>query len=622
MKLNPHSVGIDFDYAELRSLVDRNADGILVVDDFGLVQFANAAALRLFGRGPERLIGLGLGLPLVAGETTGIDLLRPDGSALEVEMRVVETVWNGRQALLASLRDVSERRELEEQLRHSQKMEAVGRLTAGVAHDFNNLLTIVLGNLDTLRRRLSEAAIDPRLSRAVDNATTGARRAADLTHQLLAYSRRQPLTPKPVDLAALLHGMDDLLTRTLGISITISVELAPGTWPILVDASQLEAALINLAVNAKDAMASGGKLSIRVRNCAEADARGLPPGDFVCLSVSDTGTGIAPELAEQVFDPFFTTKDVGRGTGLGLSQVYGFIKQSQGHVTLESEVGTGTTVRLFLPRHDGVVEQASGKPPPPAPAPAGRTILLVEDEDDLREWARQSLEELGYTVVEAGSAAEALAILESDRPLLLMFSDLSLPGGMDGRRLARKAMRLRPKMRTLLTTAYAGDALVEDGRLASGIRLLSKPYTRNQLERAIASLSTEASPDVLLVEDDPAVRQTLADSLRELGCVVEEAATAKAAMDIIADRDRPLACAIIDLELPDGSGLALLQALRVSHPEAAAIVASGYIGENELSQIEADAGAVVLAKPFGGQDLRKVLVDLGLLGGAWNATPG
>lgn len=610
MKSSTERSGVDFDYTELRSLIDRNADGILVVDHFGLVQFANKAALKLFGRGPERLIGHGLGLPFVAGETTSIDIIRPDGSALEVEMRVVETVWNGQRALLASLRDISERRQLEEELRHSQKMEAVGRLTAGVAHDFNNLLTIVLGNLDTLRRRLPK---DPRLTRSIENATTGARRAADLTQQLLAYSRRQPLKPKAVDLGDLLNGMNDLLTRTLGIAVSISVDVAPGTWQIIVDPSQLEAALINLAVNARDAMTAGGTLSIRAWNCTADELAEVATGEFVCLSVSDTGTGIPAHLAQQVFDPFFTTKGVGKGTGLGLSQVYGFVKQSHGHVTLESEVGTGTIVRLYLPRHDGPVEQEPETAARETFAPAGRTILLVEDEEDLREWARHTLDELGYQVIEASSAPEALKVLESSRPLLLMFTDLSLPGGMDGRQLADKAAKLRPGMKSLLTTAYAGDVLVEDGRLASGVQLLSKPYTRDQLEKALASLSCKKSPNVLLVEDDAAVRQTLADSLRELGCTVEEAATARSAIDRIGDRKRPISVAIIDLELPDGSGLALLEAVRTNHPKAATIVASGYIGDEELNRIEAHERAVILAKPFSGHDLRKLLINLGQL---------
>lgn len=613
MKSSTERADVDFDYSELRSLIDGNADGILVVDNFGLVQFANRAALALFGRGPERLIGHGIGLPFVAGETTSIDIIRPDGSALEAEMRVVETVWNGEKALLASLRDISERRQLEEELRHAQKMEAVGRLTAGVAHDFNNLLTIVLGNLDTLRRRLPEEMADSRLVRSVDNATTGAMRAAELTQKLLAYSRRQPLTPKAVDLAGMLRGMDDLLTRTLGSALSISINVAPKTWAVTVDPSQLETAIINLAVNAKDAMGAGGTLCIQASNCTEAELEDLAAGEFVCLAVSDTGTGIPPDLQSQVFDPFFTTKDVGKGTGLGLSQVYGFVKQSLGHVTIESDVGVGTCVRLYLPRHDGAVEQPGEAPALPPPASTCRTVLLVEDERDLREWARSSLEELGYDVIEAGSAPEALRVLKSDRQLLFMFTDISLPDGMDGRQLANEAARLRPEMKILLTTAYAGDVLVENGRLARGMHLLSKPYTLKQLEAALGSLSGRVSPNVLLIEDDPAVRQTLADCLRALGCTVEEAATAKAAMERMDDCQRLISAAIIDLELPDGPGLALLEALKDKHPEAAAIVASGYIGHDELDRIEADERAVILPKPFSGNDLRMLFTDLGLL---------
>lgn len=612
MKLNSDFSEVAFDYAELRSLIDRNADGILVVDRLGLVQFANAAALTLFDRAADRLIGRRLGLPFVVGETTSIDLIRADGSSLEVEMRVVETMWNGEQALLASLRDISERRQLEERLRHSQKMEAVGRLTAGVAHDFNNLLTIVLGNLDTLQRRLPSDIDDPRLARSIANATAGARRAADLTHQLLAYSRRQPLTPRPVDLRIMLRDMDDLLTRTLGAGIEISADVAPGTWPIMVDPSQLEAALINLAVNARDAMSSGGTLSLHARNCSGTEGVELGGGEFVCLLVSDTGNGIPAQVMQQVFDPFFTTKEVGKGTGLGLSQVYGFVKQSLGHVRLESEVGVGTVVRLYLPRHDGIVHDRQQTAARPTPS-TSRTILLVEDEEDLREWANATLCELGYEVIEASSAPEALQVLESPQPLLLMFTDVGLPGGMDGRQLAERAAGLRPGMRTLLTTAYAGDVLVEDGRLASGIHLLPKPYSRAQLEEALAAASCVVAPNILLIEDDPAVRQTLADALRALGCTVEEVATARAALERIAEPGHRIAAAIIDLELPDGSGLALLESLRTTDPDAAAIVASGYIGDDQLRSIEADGRAVILNKPFSGDDLHTVLADLGLV---------
>lgn len=613
MKTSTEQADADFDSSELRSLIDRNADGILVVDAAGRVQFANDAALALFGRGREHLLGFGLGLPFVAGETAIIDLIRPDGVALEVEMRVVETIWNGERALLASLRDISERRELEEQLRHAQKMEAVGRLTAGVAHDFNNLLTIVLGNLDTLRRRLPQDSADPRISRSVENATTGAMRAAELTQQLLAYSRRQPLTPRAVDLASLLRGMDDLLTRTLGTGVNLTMDVAPGTWPIIVDPSQLEAALINLAVNAKDAMTGGGALTIKARNCAEIDLADVAPGEYVRLSVSDTGTGIPVDVQAQVFDPFFTTKDVGKGTGLGLSQVYGFVKQSLGHVVLESAVGGGTSMHLYFPRHSGMVEQPSQRPAASAAAPSSRTVLLVEDEEDLREWARAVLGDLGYRVLEAATGPEALRILQSDQPLLLMFTDVSLPGGMDGRQLAGEAARLRPAMKTLMTTAYAGDVLVENGQLAAGTHLLSKPYTRTQLQEALESLLGRTSPDVLLVEDDPQVRQTLAESLRDLGVFVLEAATARTAIAMIRDREQPISVAIVDLELPDGRGIAVLEALKADRPGTIAIVASGYIGEEERERIEARQGVAILAKPFSGDELAKLLNELGIL---------
>jgi len=607
--------GLEFDYLELRSLVDRNADGILVLDHDGLVQFANQSALALFGRTAEELAGRRLGLPLAAGETTSIEIIRSDGAALEVEMRVVETAWHGKQARLASLRDISERRRLEEQLRHSQKMEAIGRLTAGVAHDFNNLLTIVLGNLDTLRRRLPVDITDPRIARSVENATSGAVRAAELTHQLLAYSRRQPLTPRPVNLATLLAGMDDLLSRTLGVSIRVSIEVAPDTWPVMVDPSQLEAALINLSVNARDAMDKIGELTIRVSNCAGHEVAGAGAGDYVCLSIADTGAGIPAELKAQVFEPFFTTKKVGEGTGLGLSLVYGFVNQSAGQVILESEEGQGTTVRLYLPRHDGVVEAAAKRPSAVAATGARgrRTVLLVEDETDLREWARIVLEELGYEVIEAGSAEEAMAVLRSDRELLLLFSDVSLPGDMDGVCLAEQAARERPSLATLITTAFAGDRLVENGRLTAGTHLLSKPYTRSQLKRAVEEITGTTNPLILLVEDDQGVRQAFVDCLRELGCAVDEASTAKAAMNRILEVERPISAGILDLELPDGHGMTLVEALKHHHGAAAAIVTSGYVGPDEAHAIAANDALALLRKPFSCEELKHLLVNLGVV---------
>jgi signal transduction histidine kinase/DNA-binding response OmpR family regulator len=610
MKSNANLSSEAFDHAELRSLIDRNADGILVVDETGLVRFANEAALTLFGRSRKGLLGHRLGLPFAAGETTSIDLIRPDGTSLEAEMRVAETIWDGAPALLASLRDISERRQLEEQLRHAQKMEAVGRLTAGVAHDFNNLLTIVLGNLDTLQRRLASDTTDPRLTRSITNATAGARRAADLTHQLLAYSRRQPLKPKAVDLSRLLADMAELLNRTLGAAISIDFDVAPGTWPIMVDPSQLEAALINLAVNAKDAMGGGGSLSIHARNCTASDVAEIAPGQFVCLSVRDSGDGIPDELKERVFDPFFTTKGVGKGTGLGLSQVYGFVKQSLGHVKLDSAVGAGTVVRLYLPRHHGEVDPAVDQVTAQPTANVSRTILLVEDEEQLRDWTRHVLEDLGFEVLEASTGAEALAILESDQPLRLMFTDVSLPGKLDGRQLTTRAASLRPAMKTLITTAYAADLLVENGRLAAGIHLLSKPYSRDQLLAALDALDCRPPPLALLIEDDTDVSQTLAEALREAGYVVEIASTATSALKRIRDCQRPISAAVIDVELPDGSGLALVDALREEHPKAAAVVATGSVEDQEVGIGNIGDGVAYLNKPFSGEELRRVLERL------------
>jgi signal transduction histidine kinase len=346
------------DQTEIRFLVEKNADGIIVVDDDGIVLFANPAAEQIFGRPSELLVGSPIGIPFIAGDTTEIAIHRPGGDRIDAEIRVVETTWDHRPARLASLRDISARRVAEERLRHAAKMEAVGRLTAGIAHDFNNLLTVVLGNLESAQRQSTTA--DSALLRALENAMRGARRAAVLTERLLAFARRKPLEPQVLDANALVSGMSDLLQRTLGEGIVVKTALAADLWSVEADPTELEAAIVNLAVNARDAMPSGGELVIETANIELDSAYAaanpeMKPGAYALISVTDTGTGMTPEVLKQVFEPFFTTKADGRGTGLGLSQVYGFVKQSGGHVKLYSEPGIGTTARIYLPRATDVV---------------------------------------------------------------------------------------------------------------------------------------------------------------------------------------------------------------------------------------------------------------------------
>jgi CheY-like chemotaxis protein len=363
-------------------------------------------------------------------------------------------------------------------------MEAVGQLTGGVAHDFNNLLQIVVGNLELVQRNLPEDA--PRLRRSTQNAMEGARRAVTLTQRLLAFSRRQPLAPKPLEPNKLVSGMSELLARALGETIALETVLAGGLWRVEADPNQLEAAILNLAVNARDAMPAGGKLTIETSNThldhayAQQNVE-VAPGQYVVISVSDTGEGMDKAAAERAFEPFFTTKEVGKGTGLGLSQVYGFVKQSGGHVKIYSEVGEGTTVKLYLPRHVGTAEEETEADAGPAPAGA-ETVLVVEDDEDVRSYTVEVLRELGYRVLETANGPGALRILAlPDTKVDLLFTDVVLPGGLNGEQLALQARDRWPSLKVLFTTGYARNAIVHQGRLDPGVQLVTKPFTYNEL---------------------------------------------------------------------------------------------------------------------------------------------
>src|SRR6185312_10813584 len=372
------------------------------------------------------------------------------------------------------------------------KMEGIGQLTGGVAHDFNNLLTIILGNLETLQRGLQASSLDAaRLARSTDNALRGAQRAAALTQRLLAFSRRQPLDPKPVDIGRLVSGMSDLLRRTIGEQIAIEAVLAGGLWRAHVDPNQLEVAVLNLAVNARDAMPAGGKLTIETANAyldegyAAVQAE-VVPGQYVVICVSDTGIGMTKQVLERAFEPFFTTKDVGQGTGLGLSQVYGFVKQSGGHIKIYSEPQQGTTVKLYLPRLAGAGKGESTAAVIPAAATgSGESILVVEDNEDVRVFTAQVLGELGYRVNVAPDGTLALRVLEELAGVDLLFTDVGLPGGFNGRALANEARRRWPRVKVLYTTGYARNSIVHQGRLDPDVELLTKPFTQAALASKI-----------------------------------------------------------------------------------------------------------------------------------------
>ncbi len=383
------------------------------------------------------------------------------------------------------------RRKAEESLRQAQKMEAVGQLTGGVAHDFNNLLTIVSGGLDIIGRLIPDlepSAARTRIARAKDMALQGTQRAATLTSRLLAFSRQQALVPQTIDANKQVAGTCELLRRTLSESVSLETVLAGGLWRSFADPNQLAVALLNLALNARDAMPSGGKVTIETANCYldEAYVSSLPepvePGQYVMIAVSDTGTGMDQATRQRAFDPFFTTKGVGKGTGLGLSQVYGFVRQTGGHVKIYSELGEGTSVKIYLRRHlsDETPVESGSAPAPAAGAIGTETILVAEDDDALRGYTTEILRELGYVVVEARDGPTALRALEANR-VDLLFTDVVMPGGMNGRELADQATRLCPELKVLFTTGYTRNAIVHHGRLDAGLEMISKPFTFGEL---------------------------------------------------------------------------------------------------------------------------------------------
>jgi signal transduction histidine kinase len=385
----------------------------------------------------------------------------------------------------------------EEQMRQMQKMEAVGQLTGGIAHDFNNMMAVVISSLRLMQRRLGRG--DTNVQEYTDGALRGAERAANLTRRLLAFSRQQPLTPETVDASKLIAGMEDVLRRTIPASISIETVFAGGLWRTRADAQGLESALLNLAVNARDAMPDGGKLTIETSNAFLDEAYAasqaeVAVGQYVLLAVTDTGSGMAPEVANRAFDPFFTTKPTGEGTGLGLSQVYGFIKQSGGHVKIYSEVGVGTTVKLYLPRLvSSQEEEADAKPAGAVADGQGQVVLVVEDDTDVRRLTVDMLEELNYVALSADGGARALAIMETSPHLALLLTDIVMPD-MNGRVLAEEAVKRRPGLRVLFTTGYTRNAIVHNGVLDQGVHLIVKPFTIEALAAKLAEILTPGPP--------------------------------------------------------------------------------------------------------------------------------
>ena len=383
--------------------------------------------------------------------------------------------------------------ETEEQLRQSQKMEAVGQLTGGIAHDFNNLLTGISGSLELLQARVDQGRVSE-LDRFINAAQGAAKRAAALTHRLLAFSRRQTLDPKPTNINRLVADMEELIRRTMGPAITVEIVAAGGLWTTLVDPNQLENALLNLCINGRDAMPDGGRLTIETGNRwlddRAARERDLPAGQYVSLCVSDTGTGMTPHVIARAFDPFFTTKPIGMGAGLGLSMIYGFTRQSGGQIRVYSEIGQGTMMCLYLPRHHGQGDEAEDliARAGAARAEQGETVLVVDDEPTVRMLVTEVLEEFGYMAIEAAEGGAGLRVLQSNARVDLLITDVGLPGGMNGRQLADAGRAVRPDLKVLFITGYAENAAIGNGHLESGMQVLTKPFAMEALAAKIREL--------------------------------------------------------------------------------------------------------------------------------------
>jgi PAS domain S-box-containing protein len=495
--------------ARIRSILETAPEALITIDEKGIVESFSASAERLFGYQAGEVIGRNVNqlMPspdreqhdqylqryLSTGERRIIGIgrvvygQRKDGSKFPMELAVGEVIVNDERLFTGFIRDLTVRHRLEQELRQSQKMEAIGQLTGGIAHDFNNLLTVIMGNLEMLTSRITEGRALDWVNEAYDTAQSG----AQLTQRLLAFGRRQPLHPKVVDLGQLITESSDLLRRTLGESIEIRTMVGAGLYRPLVDPSQLQNALLNLAINARDAMRDGGELTIEVAN-AEIDPHyaamhsEVRPGRYAMIAVTDNGIGMSTEVRERAFEPFFTTKPVGTGTGLGLSMVYGFVKQSGGHVQLYSELGHGTTVRMYLPRaQDGERTLSSRAAVTAASFPGrGEHILVVEDDPRVRRVTMERLKELGYETIEAQNGATALALLEGGVDIDLLFTDIIMPGGMNGGELATAVRERFPGLKILFTSGYAEPELLRNGP-GEDAHWLKKPYSALDLARKL-----------------------------------------------------------------------------------------------------------------------------------------
>ncbi|MCC6469677.1 MAG: PAS domain S-box protein [Alphaproteobacteria bacterium] len=485
--------------ARIRSIISTAPDGIISIDESGIIQSFSSAAEKVFGYAAGEVIGRNISMLMpsphreehdgylqryretgekrIIGIGRQVEGKRKDGSVFPLELAVGEVRIGALRIFTGFIRDITARARLEEELRHAQKMESIGQLAGGMAHDFNNLLTVIIGNLEMLDSRIADRDDRELLSEAQEAAQLG----ANLASRMLAFGRRQPLNPKPIDLNALVVGVIDLLRRSLGAAVKVRTKLTTDLPLTIADPGQVENALLNLAINARDAMPKGGKLTIKTGIGRPNIAGSATTPDHVTLAVTDTGIGMTPEVRRQAFDPFFTTKAPGSGSGLGLSMVYGFVKQSGGHVELESKVGQGTTVRLFLPvsRTEAAArERAAGAA---RLEPHNERILVVEDDPRVRRVTMRRLLDLGYRVLEAENGQDALAVLEREPGIDLVFTDVIMPGGMSGIDLAQEVRRRWPAMRVLLTSGYADPETVDLSAPIKGTDWLRKPYRANDL---------------------------------------------------------------------------------------------------------------------------------------------
>jgi PAS domain S-box-containing protein len=633
---------------QFRMLVDSVIDyAIYILSPDGLVTTWNAGARNIKGYAADEVIGTHFGrfyteedrragVPdhVLAtarehGRFQGEGVrVRKDGSRFRADV-VVDAIrdTDGRLVGFAKItRDITQRVQLEEArqaLQHAQRLEAVGKLTGGVAHDFNNILQIIGGSLQLLGTNLAGL---PAAQRHLQMALGAVDRGAKLSSQLLAFARRQPLQPYVLNPGRVVRNMEDLVRRAVGEHVEVETVVSASLWNATLDPHQLENVMLNLAINARDAMPGGGKLTIELSNTMLDDsyvsaAHEVPPGQYVLFAISDTGTGMSPEVRERAIEPFFTTKGDGQGTGLGLSMAFGFVKQSGGHFRIYSEVGHGTTIKAYFPR---ALEAEQTLPEPVANEVRGgtETILVVEDDPSVQATVVGMLSELGYQVLRADNADMALAVLKAGVRCDLLFTDVVMPGKLKSTEMVRQARALLPDLKVLYTSGYTQNAIIHGGRLDPGVELLSKPYRRERLAVKVRQLlgpqetpapqartplpvapRPPAALRVLLVEDDAQARELYRDILLTAGFEAHDAATAREALDLLA-RDRYDA-AVVDYSLPDLDGLTLARRIVAAYPDVAIVFASGY---GNLVAGVSDVTARVLTKPFTDLQLKQALL--------------